>query len=261
MVAPHTIQLVMTLSVGGALAVLAVAAAVVCVRHRTALYLLILLGGGVCMFNETTLDIIGACWFPSHGDWRMYTTLGRPVPVWVALAYFAYFGGLTAVTVYLLQRGLTRRQIWTGLGVIWALNVLLEIPPLYRHLYTYYGEQPLRLGKFPVVWLVFNSLGSFLAAALIFRFLPLLRGRRMALAVLVPPVSQYAAAWVGVPYFAAIQSSVGHGWRVVAALVTLALGLAALHGLVVAVSDRGDPPRPDDAVAEAAHLPALALRT
>src|SRR4051794_32133015 len=95
MVAPDTIQTVMTLGVGCVLAVMAVGITVLCVKKRTPLYLLILAGGAICMFNETALDVLGHCYFPAINDWQAYETLGRPIPVWVAFSYVAYFGGLT----------------------------------------------------------------------------------------------------------------------------------------------------------------------
>lgn len=241
MVAPHDIQLVMTVGVGAVLALMTVAVIAGCIRQRTALYGLILLGGGLCMFNETALDILGQCYFPARGDWQAYETLGRPVPLWVAFAYFAYFGGLTAGTVFLLRRGLSRRQIWTGLACIEVLNCLLELPPLAKHLYLYYGEQPLRIaGKFPAVWLVFNCVGSFLAATLIVKTLPYLKGVRLGAVLFLPPICQHAAFWLGVPYVAAINSDAGHGLRTVAALATMALGLGLMYLLIDAVADRGE---------------------
>jgi hypothetical protein len=241
MVAPDTIQTVMTVGVGVVLALLLVGITVLCVRKRTPLYLLIVAGGAICMFNETALDVLGHCYFPEHNDWQVYQTLGRPVPLWVAFSYVAYFGGLTALWVFSLRRGLNRRQIWIGLLGIEALNCLLELPPLKNDLYTYYGEQPLRIaGVFPAVWLVFNCVGSFLAATILVRALPWLRGPRLLFVVLIPPVCQHAAFWLGVPYVAAINSDASRGVMVLAALVTLALGVLVLHTLVDLVADRGE---------------------
>jgi hypothetical protein len=241
MVAPHTIQTVMTVGVGTVMALLIVGLSVLCVRKRTPLYVLILVGGALCMFNETALDVIGHCYFPEHGDWQAYATLGRAVPAWVAFAYVAYFGGLTALWVVALRHGLTKRQIWIGLVTVESLNCLLELPPLKQDLYLYYGEQPLRIaGVFPAVWLVFNCVGSFLAATILFRARPWLTGTRLAFVPLIPPVCQHAAFWLGVPYVAAINSDASHGVRVAAALVTLSLGVLVLHTLVDLVAGRPD---------------------
>ncbi len=241
MVVPETMQTVMTVAVGSVLALMLIGISVLCFRKGTPLYLLIMVGGAICMFNETALDILGHCYFPEIGDWQAYSTLGRAIPMWVAFAYVAYFGGLTAIEVFCLRRGVSRKQIWAGILAIEALNCLLELPPLSKGLYTYYGEQPLRIaGEFPAVWLVFNCVGSFLAATIIFRALPYLKGPRMLFVVLIPPVCQHAAFWLGLPYVAAINSGAGSGLRTLAALVTLSLGVLVLHTLIGLVADRGE---------------------
>jgi hypothetical protein len=264
MVVPETMQTVMTVAVGSVLALMLIGLTVVCVRKRTPLYLFIMGGGAICMFNETALDILGHCYFPETGDWQAYSMLGRAVPVWVALAYVAYFGGLTAIEVLCLRRGVSRKQIWIGVLSIEGLNCLLELPPLSKDLYTYYGEQPLRIaGEFPAVWLVFNCVGSFLAATIIFRALPYLKGPRMLFVVLIPPVCQHAAFWLGLPYVAAINSDAGSGLRTLAALVTLSLGILVLHTLIGLVADRGEPRKSADAtpVASPSSAPIPALRS
>ena len=256
MVVPETMQTVMTVAVGSVLAMLLIGVTVLCVRQRTPLYLLIMAGGAICMFNETGLDVLGHCYFPEIGDWQAYSTLGRAIPVWVALAYVAYFGGLTAIEVYCLRRGVSRKQILIGLLTIESLNCLLELPPLKKDLYTYYGEQPLRIaGEFPAVWLVFNCVGSFLAACIIFKALPYLKGPRMLLVVLIPPVCQHAAFWLGVPYIAAINSDVSSGVMTAAALVTISLGALVVYTLIdLVATDRRRPPAQSTVDQEAERL-------
>jgi hypothetical protein len=262
MVAPDTIQTVMTVGVGTVLALLLIGITVLCVRKRTPLYLLIMVGGAICMFNETALDILGHCYFPEQGDWQAYETLDRPIPAWVAFSYVAYFGGLTALEVFCLRRGVSRTQILIGLATIEGLNCLLELPPLKQDLYTYYGEQPLRIaGEFPAVWLVFNCVGSFLAASIIFRALPYLKGPRMLFVLLIPPVCQHAAFWLGVPYVAAINSDVSHGVMTLAALITISLGALVVYTLIDLVAERGEarpaPVPPVDVTTSAPPVPAL----
>ncbi len=241
MVVPETMQTVMTVAVGSVLVLLLVGITALCIRKRTPLYLLIMVGGAICMFNESALDILGHCYFPEIGDWQAYSTLDRAIPMWVAFSYVAYFGGLTALEVYCLRRGVSRKQIVAGLLTIESLNCLLKLPPLKKDLYTYYGEQPLRIaGEFPAVWLVFNCVGSFLAACIIFKALPYLKGPRMLFVVLIPPVCQHAAFWLGVPYVAAINSDASHGVMTLAALVTISLGLLVVYTLIDLVADRGE---------------------
>ena len=50
-------------------------------RSGSPAFLLMLVGGYFCSFNEATVDVLGHCFFPVDGVIG-YTTFGRAVPVW-----------------------------------------------------------------------------------------------------------------------------------------------------------------------------------
>jgi hypothetical protein len=78
---PATAQLVVT----GVLAVLAVGAlglvASEARRTRSPLPVAILLGGSLAAFNEPIVDVLGGCLHHQIGQWTVFTTFDRPMPV------------------------------------------------------------------------------------------------------------------------------------------------------------------------------------
>lgn len=200
-------------------------------RSGSPAFLLMLVGGYVCSFNEATVDVLGHCFFPVDGVIG-YTAFGRPIPVWVILAYIVFFGGLSYVMALAFKRGASHRAMWYGIGIFGVLNVLLEIPMLGVGLYVYYGNQPFTIGGFPVSWLVINSLGSLFGAVVVVRLSWFFTGARQLLLILVP-FATYMASWVlAMPYFAITNTDMPTGVRMAAAVLSMALGVIAIDGLI-----------------------------
>lgn len=193
--------------------------------------LLLLVGGLFCSLNEALVDLLGHCYFPKDHN-IAYTAYGYSVPWWVVTAYVAYFGGLTWLNSELLRGGVTRQRMWTIIGAVWVLNLILEMPPLANKVYLYYGDQPFQVGGFPLNWLVINALGSLFAAVLVVRLSGFLTGARQGL-LLVVPFSTYFMSWVAhLPLFGTINADVPSGVRWAAAVVSGLLGLIAMDALI-----------------------------
>ncbi|MUL65923.1 hypothetical protein BOO86_15715 [Mycobacterium sp. CBMA 234] len=231
MATPPTAQLVITALLVVVVAGFLAAAAVEWRRTGRPVFALMLAGGLVCSFNEPTVDVLGHCYFPVDG-WIGFTFFNRGIPAWVILAYVIFFGGLSYVMAKAFEMGATRRTMWTGIGVFGVLNVLLELPMLGSGLYVYYGNQPLQVGGFPLSWLVINSLGALFGAVLLTRLSWFFTGPRQGLVALIP-FATYMSSWVlAMPYFAVTNTDVPGAVRTLAAIVSLALGLAAIDTLI-----------------------------
>lgn len=99
-------------------------------------------------------------------------------------------------------------------------------------LYVYYGEQPFTVGGFPVSWLVINSLGALFGAVVITRLDWFFTGAR-ALLIVAVPFATYMSSWVlAMPHFAVTNTDAPTGVRMLAALVSFALGLIAIDFLI-----------------------------
>jgi hypothetical protein len=224
MTTPPTVQLVMTIVVGALVAIAAVATLVHWRRTGSPVGILVVLGGFVCCLNESPVDILGFCFFPVDG-WTVYTMFDRPIPLWVCLAYALFFGALTFVDVLLLRAGVSRRTMWLSLVGVMVVDLLIEMPTLASHLYTYYGDQPFEVGGFPLNWLVINSLGSLLASVVIVRGWSFFTGPR-ALLLLGVPWATYMASWVvGMPYFGTQNADVSTPVRWIGGAVSIVVGL------------------------------------
>ncbi len=200
-------------------------------RSGSPAFLLMLVGGYVCSFNEATVDVLGHCFFPLDGV-NGYTAFGRPIPIWVILAYVVFFGGLSYVMAFAFKRGSSHRAMWYGIGIFGVLNLILEIPMLGAGLYVYYGNQPFTVGGFPVSWLVINGLGSLLGAVVIVRLSWFFTGARQLFLVLVP-FATYMGSWVlAMPYFAVTNTDLSIGAQLAAAALSMALGVIAIDGLI-----------------------------
>ena len=222
-------------------------------RSGRATGLLLLVGGLFCSLNEALVDLLGHCYFPKDHN-IAYTAYGFSVPWWVVTAYVAYFGGLTWLNSEYLRTGPTRRRMWTIIGAVFVLNLILEMPPLANKVYLYYGEQPFMVGGFPLNWLVINALGSLLAAALVARFATFFTGPRQLL-LLAVPYATYFMSWVAhLPLFTTLNADVPSPVRWLAAAVSAALGLIAMDALIrLATARRLAPiPAPDRPKATAA---------
>jgi hypothetical protein len=251
MTTPSTAQTIITAVLAVVVAAFVVAALADWRRSGSPTFLLMLVGGYVCSFNEATVDVLGHCFFPVDGV-IAYTAFGRPIPVWVVLAYIVFFGGLSYVMAFAFKRGASRRTMWLGIAVFGVLNVLLEIPMLRAGLYVYYGYQPFAIDGFPLSWLVINSLGSLFGAVVIVRLSWFFTGARQLLLVFVP-FAAYMASWVlAMPHFAITNTDMPNGVRMAAAALSLALGAIAIDALIRIGTGqwRLRPPQPADTPTE-----------
>jgi len=193
--------------------------------------LLLTAGGAVCSLNESLVDVLGHCYFPADG-WMAQEFFERPVPIWVVLGYVVFFGALVHVNAEVLKRRPSRTAMWIAIGAFWVANTLLELPILASDLYLYYGEQPLEVGGFPLVWLTINSLGSFAAAVVVVRFEPYFTGARQLL-LLGVCFGTYMASWtLSMPYFWAVNSDVSGPVLSGAAILSMAFAAIAIDALI-----------------------------
>jgi hypothetical protein len=160
------------------------------------------------------------------------TLLGRSVPIWVDITYAIFFGAFPYFLALLLQRGTSRRAMWSAIMAFWIANLILEIPLLGSNLYVYYGVQPFKVGGFPLFWLTINVLGAFSAAVVTVRCAPYLRGPRQLLLVLVP-FACYMASWVvDMPGFWALNSDASNPVKWLGVGVSMLLGVIAIDTLI-----------------------------
>lgn len=231
LVMPATAQAVVTAVVGLIAMAALVAAVVLGRRHRTPLYLVVLLGGALASIDEPVADLLGGCMHPQTGGWTAFSTFDRPIPVWVVLAYGLFFGAVPLILLALMRGGDARRRFVAGIGVIFAANLLIELPVIGAGMYVYYAEQPFKVFGFPLYWLFINSAGVATIAVVLVRLGHRFRGARLGWALLLPPAAQIAAYLVGMPAFSMYNTDADSPWKWLGAVATMLLGALVLREL------------------------------
>ena len=160
-------------------------------RERDPVPLLCLAGGAVCVLFEPIVDILGLCWYPRSGQWKLFETLGRPIPVGVLFGYMWAFGGLTAVAATVLRRK-GPAALWKLYPVFIGISIPFELMANHSGYYLYYGHQPLRILDWPAWWGPVNFAVPIVAAVMLARVRPVLTGPRLLLAALFLPMADGA---------------------------------------------------------------------
>ena len=173
-----TVELYIT----GALGVIAILGIVYALVHwartgRPVVFLLFVAGGCMMVF-EPLVDTVGACWFADN-SYIAFEAYGRPIPVWLCLAYFFYFGIASATAWMAFKKGVTGRQIWLAFGIAMLGDLLFESVLLINHPYAYYGNQPFMLPNgFAAWWMAVNAGIPLVLGAIVYRADDFLRGWR-----------------------------------------------------------------------------------
>jgi hypothetical protein len=205
-------------------------------RTGSPLALTLLAGGGIALLNEPLDDILGLVHHPRPGQHIVFETMG-PIPHWGLPTYIIFFGGIPYVLLLELRKlSFTPRAFWIGIAITFVLDLLIEMPLLHFGLYAYFGytDVPMSIGGFPLYWLLINTTGPILCAAILFAVPGYFTGWRTPMVLFLPLVTDAAcSAAVGLPVYNALHTPGANGWLLWAgAIASCAIGLVILDGLV-----------------------------
>jgi hypothetical protein len=177
-------------------------------RERSPVPFLIVLGGGTVALIEPIVDVLGGCWYPRRGGWIAFHQFDSPVPMWAVANYFWYVGGMGYLALRYITRNPGREAFWKMCAVVFTVDVLMEAPTVFLHVYDYWGQQPLNPYGFPLWWAAVNAGLPLVGAMLIYKLQPLLTGWRLFLIVPLIPMGDGlvngATAW---PAWLALNSN------------------------------------------------------
>jgi hypothetical protein len=128
----------------------------------------------------------------------------------------------------LMQRGMgsTRRRYWTVSAAMLLGACVFEWMLLRAGTYLYYGNQPLNVWGYPIIWMTINTGACLVAALAVFRFSAFFTGARALTAIaLVPCADGAVMLGTGWPAFAAIHSDLPRVVVNLLGLVTIGLGM------------------------------------
>jgi len=205
-------------------------------------FLLMFIAGGAMFIVEPMIDTVGGCWFPAN-SFVAFTAYGRPMPVWLCLTYFFYFGIGVGLVWRMMNHGITATQLWRFYFGAIVADVAEEILLLHFKVYMYYGPQPLEVFNFPLWWCAVNGLTTMAAAAVVFRYQDyLMTGwRQLQVIPVVLTVSTAVNCMVGWPSWMAINTPVSPVVTQLAGIGSFALSLWFMSLVVKAVATQSVP--------------------
>ncbi|HEY1968940.1 MAG TPA: hypothetical protein VGH89_13400 [Pseudonocardia sp.] len=138
-------------------------------------------------FIEPIYCITMHLWYYRPGQWTMITALGNSQPVWSWLSYGAFYGGLSLLVWWRIEKGATRSDLLRLGGLLLLVGALTEIVCIKLGTYEYYGPHPFRVASFPLWIAVANASVGLVAGIIADRLRPLLPGPQViAYLALVP---------------------------------------------------------------------------
>ncbi len=213
---------------------LAIAAVAYCIvlwrRERIGWPFLLLASGAITTLMEPLFDHLYGLWFFEEGQWKLYETFGSNQPVWVPLAYIAFYGGASVFVARTMQRHRTMAMAWRMYAAIVVMALVAEISYVsILEVYEYQDHQPFVLLGYPIFLGFTNAMSALMGGMVAFGALPWLRtALDRAVLVTVVPVS-FAMGMFG---SGILYLSVRHGfddppmWLVSIAALTVPVGIA-----------------------------------
>jgi hypothetical protein len=209
-------------------------------RVRSPVMLLIAIGGLIAALLEPFWGVLGLLNYRA-GSMMSFTLFNtREIPVFCTLLYSIYAGGTAYLFYKIVSAESTQKQFWTGIGMVFALNLTIEIPLTGLHLYDYYGAQPFQFyeGGFPLWWL-FTNLGGIASGTILAKAVQRFGPRAAWIALpLIPSAFGAWEVWAGWPTFFALNYGGGLVMTYAAAFVTIGLAVATAWGIAYAALPR-----------------------
>ena len=210
-------------------------------RDRSPSLLLLIFGATVASLQEAPLDIFVSAYYPREGLWMSYETFGRPVPVWANFAWMILFAGAPYLLAQAMRKHGVRQAGWLGMLGLAIVDIAIELPNLAVSLYSYYGDQPLRIGGFPMHMVAVNAATMMAITIAVYLGESRLRGKLRLLAIIVPILAVPAGTMSnGLVVWSAVGAQLPTVLTWIASFVTIGLAMWSIHGML-RLADRFGP--------------------
>jgi hypothetical protein len=185
-----TKQAIATVITFGAALVALVMVFRLCRNRRVAWPLFVLVGGTATCLLEPLFDHLYGLWFPTVGQWHLFTAYGVSEPVWLPAAYLVVYGGLAVWAACSLERAPTMSTVWRLYGVLAVVAIVAEIGYIkVLGAYNYQGPQPFRVLGYPLFLGFVNSMSALISGLVLYRLVPRLAGRDQFALLMIPPLA------------------------------------------------------------------------
>src|SRR5215210_1558616 len=177
------------------------------VRRRAVWPIVLIVGGTMTCLMEPLFDHLYGLWFPTQGQWHLFTVYGVSEPVWLPAAYLIIYGALAVLTVVWLQKDPSVRTVWRMYGLLVAVAMVGEI--VYIQVLGF-----------------LNAMSAVMTGIVVWRLLPLLRspGSQLGLFMLPPMAFALDAVGSGIFYLSVRHSPDPSSFWLHVTAITVALG-------------------------------------
>lgn len=198
----------------------------VAVAHRDLLPFAGCAAGVVAALNEPIYDILGKIVYAEDNP-MAYHAFGRAIPWFLVIGYLPWVGLAPYLVYKAMEAGVARRRLHVAAAILFVSVACVEIFGNSLHLWTYYGEAPMKyLGVAPQA-VTYPMVGGFLLYALAS---PLRGWRRIVvgfvITLMILPIGYAATSWPG--YFALYADlPAALDWLASAAMLGMCAAVAA----------------------------------
>lgn len=161
-----------------------------CLRERITWPLAVLAGGTMTCLLEPMFDHLYGLWFPTQGQWTLFTTFGVSEPVWLPAAYLAVYGAGAVWCARMLDREPTMRTVWRLYVVMVVVAIVAEIGYVAGlGVYEYQDGQAFVVLGYPLFLGFVNSMSALLTGIVAHAMVPWLRGASVVMLATIPPMT------------------------------------------------------------------------
>jgi hypothetical protein len=204
----ETGQLISTILTFGLAAVVVLLVVRLCRRDHVVWPLFVLVAGTLTCVLEPLFDHLYGLWFPSEGQWTLFTTYGIHEPIWLAPAYLSVYGGGAVLVAKLLERTPTKQMVWRLYWLMVAIAMVAEIGYVQvLEVYNYQDSQPFEVLGYPLFLGFVNSMSALVAGIVIWRIVPLLKGINQLALIVISPLAFAVEAFGSGFFYLAVRHS------------------------------------------------------
>lgn len=207
---------------------------------------LVLASGTLTCLMEPMFDHLYGLWFPTRGQWTLFTAYGVSEPVWLVPAYFSIYGGGALLILRAMQKRPTAATVWRMYAVMVAVAMVAEISYVQlMGVYEYQDDQPWVVLGYPLFLGFVNSMSALIGGVLLWKLIPLVRGPWRLGLVLVTPVAFAMEAFGGGVIYLALRHGSENPSSVLlhVAALTVPLGTICTAKLLTLLVPADPPPR------------------
>ena len=236
-------QVIATVATCAAAVVALVLVGRLCVRERIVWPLPVLVGGTVTCLMEPLFDHLYGLWFPSIGQWTLFTIYGIHEPVWLPAAYLVVYGALAVWVVHCLDHAPTQRTVWRLYAVLVVVALVAEIVYIsVLGVYEYQYRQPFVVLGYPLFLGFVNSMSALIGGIALHKLAPLVRGWRTLTLATIPPLAfGVDAVGSGILYLSVRHSPDPPTWALWVTALTVVGGGALTVKLLAMLLPDGHP--------------------